>query len=158
MQLRDLALKATYRKQGYYIFSTEPLGPKALEGDPVLSALQKHFDAPSAFFRFPPNTLTNWHRDARRSCAVNILLAGTGHTLFHKELTAESPLLDIEELEYEPGRMYLLDTKREHAVLNLEGERYIFTMSLRFDSVYQEASAFPEVLSWCREHNLINPE
>jgi hypothetical protein len=107
------------------------LPPKAIiDKDPLLKYL--HDDGWKAvLYRFIPNTFSEFHIDNKtnRPCALNIALAVTeSHTLFKVN---QVKLIEhsIAVLNYKPNTAYLLNTLKDHAVVNLNQDRYVLTFT-----------------------------
>jgi hypothetical protein len=83
----------------------------------------------------PDHWVYHWHRDQNRQACINLLISSNhhSHTLFGRSVSDTS--MHCLELRYEPGRFYLFNNQVPHSVINLDVNRYLF--SLEF------AEAFP---------------
>jgi len=100
--------------------------------------------------KMQPTFFHKWHTDATRNAAVNVqLISGHSHTVFnddpadkfgHKE--------NIKELIYEPNGIYLFNTQKQHAIMNLGCERLVLSCTFETDDSYETIKRF------CLENNL----
>jgi len=77
-------------------------------------------------------TMYNWHRDSKRMCGVNMMIWHSGsNCLFADTAPIEGGTFRVYELKYDEGYYYAFNTQVDHCVINLHGDRYMFT--LEFD-------------------------
>jgi hypothetical protein len=104
--------------------------------DPVVDKIMKEFGVKSNIFRTPANYWYKWHVDADRTAALNIeIWSGHSHTVYGED-AEHSNKKNIEELVYEPGGMYLLNTQSTHSVLNLGETRYVLGLGFKLPHTY----------------------
>lgn len=105
-----------------------------LEGDPLIVSLVEHFQCKAhrrlSLFRFLPWTCHSWHVDLQRYAAINMLLEGwDSATLFGTRATGVN-LTNLQLLEYEPDRYYLLNSKCTHTIINYSRPRFLLSIGI----------------------------
>jgi len=97
--------------------------------------------------KFPAKKFVSWHIDLTRNVGFNIsIFNSNSHTIFAEDYSTQEQIgqnTSIRELQYTPGKIYLFNANRYHAVMNLdEGPRYIIIIfiskqsNLNYESVY----------------------
>ena len=124
------------------------LVPDSMIADNHLMELIKKFHAVPVIFRVPPWQFYRFHTDARRSCAINLLLEGDDSNTFYGTETADEEVLDIVELKYDLDCYYLLNTHLKHAVINKNNTRYMFSMG------FPDTLSYQDIKTYCLENNL----
>lgn len=81
-------------------------------------------------FRFYPNVCYQWHNDAMREGAINMLLTGFDSFCMFGKYSAGRRFIDIKKLAHEPNTYYLLNVKNFHTVFNFNELRYIISISI----------------------------
>lgn len=149
-QLRELAQKSTFVDGVYFTYSKSGDLEELVSLDPTLTAIRARFSTQPYLSIIHPHTWFFWHVDPSfRACAINLLLQGVGHSLFWgKQKQASS--IGVVELKYEPDAMYVYNTQTKHAVLNLEEERIIFSLSIYGN----QGDKYEDVVNWCKEQGL----
>lgn len=102
-----------------------------ISNDSVLSYLIQNFEVYAVIFKMNPYEFHRFHVDARRKCAVNMLLSGfDSHCYFGENNNEFTLFTKIEELIYESDTFYLFNTLALHTVLNLSETRYLFSLGI----------------------------
>lgn len=115
-----------------YDWSVLEIDKKILLEDTFLKQLSQKIDFAGHVFKMLPNKFYDWHRDAERKTAINILLNTDSHSYLLFTPMRNSDICDFIELKYKPDTFYVINTKMEHMVVNFEQTRYI--LSISFDS------------------------
>lgn len=124
------------------------LVPLNLLGCKTIQQLTNKFKATPVIFRMQPWQFYRFHTDAARSCAINMLLEGTDSNTYYGSETDDEEVLNIQELNYEIDRYYLLNTHEKHCVINRDNVRYMFSLGFPTDVNYAV------VRDYCQEHGL----
>jgi len=115
-----------------YSFDILVLPEMLIRSDPVMAALYNEFDIKSTspvFLKMGSNLHYKFHKDTVRTCAINMLMTGwDSHSFWGRPYETGEDLHHIKELKYKPRHYYLIDTKTEHAVLNFNEPRVVFTL------------------------------
>ena len=84
--------------------------------------------AEMGILRMPDHWVYHWHRDQNRQACINMLLSSDhhSHTLFGQAINSTN--MHCLELAYEPGRYYLFNNQIPHTVINLDVDRYLFSL------------------------------
>jgi hypothetical protein len=120
----------------HFGFLATPLSRDWITSEPALRAVQQICPiAQLGILQMPDHWVYHWHRDQNRQACINLLISSNhhSHTLFGRSVSDTS--MHCLELRYEPGRFYLFNNQVPHSVINLDVNRYLF--SLEF------AEAFP---------------
>ena len=138
-----------------------------IDADPVLRKLKDLEWSSFRIFKNYTNSWYMWHNDrANRPAAINMVL-GTpnAHTLFKGNLLWTNQF-EILEADYQLNTYMLFNTSKQHSVLNLSGERYIFSVSVPkryvvdvdqekgIPSTKTSSDAYNEILKDFKEQNL----
>jgi hypothetical protein len=120
-----------------------------LDGDPKMAALVDRFDCKAerklSIFRFLPHTCHAWHTDLQRYAAINMLLDGWDSlTMFGVRKDAIN-YVAVDRLLYESDRYYLLNSKRQHTVINFANTRYLLSIGI------PERYSFMDVVNYINE-------
>lgn len=130
-----------------YVFSKE-VPASLVERDSVLAKLVDDLRIPLVrMFWTPAFSWYRWHTDMVRSSSINSLLVGDGHALFAKGKVIPD-IVSVEELVYEPRKMYLFDTQKPHSVTTLGRDRIILTLSLPQGVSYAKAHEQCAMKGW----------
>lgn len=116
--------------------------------DTQIVRLIEHFDCKAqrklSIFRFKPFTCHAWHTDLQRYAAINMLLEGpSGITLFGERAKGVN-LENVEELLYWPNRYYVLNSKKQHTVINLANTRYLVSIGIPEEFTFQDVLDYIE--------------
>lgn len=109
-----------------------PLSREWIAKEPALQAVEHICPiAKLGILKMPDHWVYHWHRDQNRQACINLLISTNhhSHTLFGQSVTNTS--MHCLELQYEPKRFYLFNNQMPHTVINLDVDRYLF--SLEFD-------------------------
>jgi hypothetical protein len=120
----------------HFGFLATPLSRDWITSEPALRAVQQICPITQlGILQMPDHWVYHWHRDQNRQACINLLISSNhhSHTLFGRSVSDTS--MHCLELRYEPGRFYLFNNQVPHSVINLDVNRYLF--SLEF------AEAFP---------------
>lgn len=124
--------------------------PKNLfDNDPVCAKIFANFDCRPMVFKMQANTFYKLHVDHERGAAINLFLSGKDSTTFFGDATADAEIVDVEFVHYEQDYFYLLNTQKEHAVLNGNNDRYMLSMG--FFNHYP----FQQVLDFCIANQMV---
>lgn len=150
-----------YNKKNTFLRHSIPT--KYFAGEPIYD-LMKEFNLSAKIFMMEPGTVYNWHRDAWRNIAFNLLLTDDPSylTIFAHEHPADEDLAvskfmytPITKLIYEPRTFHLLNSQMPHlAVQYGKVNRYLLTIAnygaTPVDSFYDKPADFSEY------NNLVN--
>ena len=114
--------------------------------------LSKEFKLDKPFFlELPSNFSFTWHKDATRSVSIIIPLEEChSHTLFAVEGNG-STSTPIVECKYSIGRVYALNTKISHCVINLS-DTPRSVVSIGVGNQYR----YTQIQEFCLDNNLID--
>ena len=94
-----------------------------------------------------PHSYYDWHTDIGRECSINWVLKTNpkAMTLYRDHIPApegnNSFMYDIEEIDYTLYKPTLLDTTKEHCIINSSNdERIIFSLSI--NAPFEQAKEF----------------
>lgn len=123
-----------------------------LNQDPVIKQILDNtpHNMGGMIFHMNPWTSYEWHCDGIRGCAINMLIKGQGHTYFGSKINKY--LHRIDELVYEPNKMYLFNTTIEHTIFNKSEERWI--LSIGFDKT-EESLNYQDLHTLCKNLGLV---
>jgi hypothetical protein len=114
--------------------------------DTDLSSLKTALNGNAIALKMMPNTFYRFHIDARRYCALNLLLTGFDSNCYFGDQTDDEEVIEnVTELRYDLDRYYLLNTRKKHAVRNGNAVRYMLSIGFN-DHDYET------VKKWCQEH------
>lgn len=122
--------------------------PSNILQNTVLNDLILKFSAEPTIFKMEPNTLYTWHTDATRSCAINMLLDGNDSLSLFGELTGGHHLWKFFEVPHGNNRFFLVNTLKNHAVLNRSCTRYMLSVG------FYLPNTFESMREKCQELNL----
>lgn len=97
--------------------------------EPTLQAVQQISPIGKlGILKIPDHWVYHWHRDQNRQACINLLISSDhhSHTLFGQSVSDTS--MHCLELRYEPGRFYLFNNQVPHTVINLDVNRYLFSL------------------------------
>lgn len=84
-----------------------------------------------SIFRFFGNECYNWHIDAIRSSALNMVIAGFDSMCIFGTIDVNRRFSNIRRLQHEPNQYYLMDVKQMHTVYNFGNDtRYILSLGM----------------------------
>ncbi len=110
--------------------------------DPVIHKLVDEFGVNPYIFKTPAHYWYKWHLDAGRTVALNTeIYSEHSHTIFGTDADYDNKK-DIEELIYDKNGMYLLNTQRQHSILNLGNTRFIFGLGFRLPVTYDNLKEY----------------
>jgi hypothetical protein len=81
-------------------------------------------------FRLPPKICYSWHRDAKRQASINMLIKGFNSICVFGTESIEKKYINLEKIEHEKDRYYLMNVKESHSVFNFDQERYVVSISI----------------------------
>lgn len=117
-------------------------------GDPKIVELIEHFDCKAqrklSVFRFKPHTCHAWHVDLQRFAAINMLLDGPDSITLFGQRALGINLSNIEKLYYWPNRYYLLNSKKQHTVINFANTRYLVSIGIPEEFSFADVQAYIE--------------
>jgi len=151
-----IALDGEYKE--YYGFNVLIVPEQLIDNDKQLAALRKRYPFSAGITKMEPNTVYNWHKDTNRSGTINMMLWNEeSHCLFTQDAGAR--VSQVEELIYEPATYYIFNTQTSHMVVNLDGDRYMFTLEFVDNVTYENLVDFfelgnvkaEEFDNWCKE-------
>ena len=100
-------------------------------------------------------TFYRLHTDEVRAAALNVLLKGNNSiSFFAEELPDEEDrpfeheVFQVDPVDYQHNKMILFNTQKLHGVLNMDEDRYIFSLGFNFPLDYDTIKEF------CLENNL----
>ena len=136
-----------------YDFKLIKMSMTYVENNETLSAIYDKFKFSTYIFKLPANYNYNWHIDSDRGLSINMPLNNhiNSHTCFLTDDSLGSSN-KFHRLDWDPGYFYLFNTQRMHSVLNLNEDRYFFSMT--FDQTKNDLS-YEMVLNYCKEKELI---
>lgn len=102
--------------------------PQSLFRDSRIFEIIKEFNGEPIVFKMDPYTFYNWHNDAVRSCAINMLLDGSDSLSLFGNLEGEHHLWKFQEVPHEIDQYFLVNTLENHAVLNRSQTRYMLSI------------------------------
>jgi hypothetical protein len=104
-------------------------------------------------FKVPPNYFLSWHRDASRTCSINIPLdvksTLSSMTMFSPDIVNESSYsmnTHFIKVPYQVGKMYLLDVVRYHSVVNYS-DQYRFSVVIIWNGYGDSYKKIMDLLS-----------
>ena len=116
--------------------------------DTDLLSLKTALNGNVVVLKMVPRTFYRFHTDTSRYCAVNLLLTGFDSNCYFGDQTADEEVIEnVTELQYDPDRYYLLNTRKKHAVRNGNEIRYMLSMGFN-DHKYEI------VKKWCEDHKV----
>jgi hypothetical protein len=116
--------------------------------DTNLLSLKTALNGNVVVLKMVPRTFYRFHTDTSRYCAVNLLLTGFDSNCYFGDQTADEEVIEnVTELQYDPDRYYLLNTRKKHAVRNGNEIRYMLSMGFN-DHKYEI------VKKWCEDHKV----
>ena len=130
-----------------------PLSRDWITSEPTLQAVQQICPiAQLGILKMPEYWVYHWHRDQDRQACINLLISSDhhSHTLFGRSVTNTS--MHCLELRYELGRFYLFNNQVPHTVINLDVNRYLFSLE------FAEPLSYAELKQRFAEAGLLEPE
>jgi hypothetical protein len=142
---RTEALHATYE------LSYKPnqlKAPSSFNSNPFIKMLQNKFGkCGGVYIKNAPWSYYDWHTDIGRQCSINWVIKTNARasTLYRTKIEApdgqRSIMYDITEVNYTQFKPTILDTTKEHCVINPSDEdRIIFSLSI--DAPFQEVKEY----------------
>ena len=129
-----------WREVGYG-FSVLKIPAHVIKDD-VFNEIIATFNITPVVLRTPAKFWYKWHIDTDRAAAINVeLYSENSHTVYGVPTDIENRI-DIEELIYEEGAAYLLNTQSSHSILNLGPERYVMSLGFRSPNTYESIREF----------------
>ena len=125
--------------------------PTSFVESDLYKEISKKYRCGARYFLNPPHTLYDWHVDNRRSCAINWVIKTNDKctTLYREPIPEAIPvvnkrilLYNLTELMYDGHKPTLLNTKKEHCVINnSDNDRIILSVTI-FDTTYEDAQLY----------------
>jgi len=134
-------------------FTTFKIDTKNLIQDPVIKKIHENFEIGFAgIFILQSNTGCDFHIDEPevRKVTINMLISsGNSHSVF-KTKKDSSYTYEFKELVFDEKTFYLYNVSREHAVINFDKTRYMFSVKFKDENL-----TYDTLFKWCQEHNLL---
>lgn len=143
------------RKKFIYLpeFKVFKINENYFTQEPVIKKIHEKFEIGLAgIFILEKNTGCDFHVDESevRNVAINMLISsGVSHSVF-KTKQDGSYTYEFQELIFEPKNFYLYNVSKEHAVMNFDKTRYMFSIKFKNSSL-----SYNELFKWCEENNLL---
>jgi hypothetical protein len=126
--------------------------PSSFNNSRIVATLQAKFGkCGGVFIKNDPWSLYDWHTDIGRQCSLNWVLKANSRAVTLYRTLIEAPeghrsiTYNITEVDYTIGKPTLMDTTKEHCVINAtDEERIIFSLSL--DAPFNEVKEFLSVV------------
>lgn len=136
-----------------YSFNVIRVQESHIKDNPTLSVIHDRFKIIPFIFKLPANTCYNWHTDATRPASINLPLNNHANstTCFINENTVNE-VNTVTKLEYDPGYFYLFNNQVHHSVLNLNEDRYFFSLTFELDKTQV---SYNNILNFCIEQDLL---
>lgn len=136
-----------------YSFNVIRVQESHIKDHPALSVINDKFKLIPFIFKLPANTCYNWHIDAFRPASINLPLNNHSNstTCFINE-TRVNEVNNVTKLEYDPGYFYLFNTQIHHQVLNLNEDRYFFSLTFELPKTQL---TYKDILNFCIEQDLL---
>lgn len=130
-ELREIA-RASGPWVPYYNFLARPVSYDILFKDPFFQWLGARYNFMGGIIKMEPYQQYDWHVDTRRGVGINMLL---GHTKSYVLFTERPTDLvkNIRPHKYQENIYYVFNTQVPHSVVNLSGQRYLFTIEFEKD-------------------------
>ena len=121
---------ATWNRPGWATFLQNPVPKFIYEKDPLICTLCEQGWKDPVLLKSEPESMYVFHRDrGNRPVSLNLLLGeSNSDTLFMGNMIFRNQY-ELIKLNYKPGRYYLLNTARQHAVMNYGIDRYVMSLS-----------------------------
>lgn len=113
----------------HFGFMATPLSRDWIAREPTLQAIEHLCPiARLGILQMSDHWVYHWHRDQNRQACINLLISSNhhSHTLFGQSVSDTS--MHCLELQYEPGCFYLFNNQVPHSVINLDVNRYLFSL------------------------------
>jgi hypothetical protein len=123
----------------HFGFLATPLSRDWIAREPALQAVEQLCPiAQLGILQMPDHWVYHWHQDQNRQACINLLISRDhhSHTLFGNSVSDTS--MHCLELEYEPGRFYLFNNQVPHSVINLDVNRFLFSLEFAEPVPYAE--------------------
>lgn len=140
--VKDVVAKSTENDWQLIREMTLILLPKEMfETEPKLMSIIEQFGSHKrlAVYKTGANTSYTWHRDSARLACLNILLDGYDSMCLFAQPPKQGMMHDLQKLDYQPNRVYLLNVSQLHSVINFSTERHLLSIGVppptRFDDV-----------------------
>lgn len=133
-------------------FMGTPIDRDIYLSDEFLSDLDKNFPIKVVgFLEMTPWTVYKWHKDIYRSASINLLLTAhdESYCLFTSE-GDEALQIDVSELKYKEKTFYLFNTQERHMVLNLDKNRYLFSVEFEGTPPYAALVKWADSRGWTK--------
>lgn len=122
--------------------------------EPLLRHINNRFQIAVGFIiKTLPYDFYNWHTDTNRAAAINLKLSteSQSHTLFSVDI--DECHESVVELNYEFKNFYLFNTQHKHSVLNLNRDRYLFSIEFKQS---KDQITYKEIYDWCALEGLFD--
>lgn len=144
-----------YNKKNTFLRHSLPI--EYFNGEPIYD-LMKEYNLNAKVFMMEPGTVYNWHRDAWRNVAFNLLLTDDPNylTIFAHEHPINEDLTvtkfmytPMTQIIYEPRTFHLLNSQKPHLAIQYgKINRYLLTIAnyskIPVDSFYARPANFSE--------------
>lgn len=136
---RKLVTLETALWQPHFGFLATPLSLDWIAREPTLHAIEQISPISQlGILKMLEHSVYHWHRDLNRQACINLLISSDhhSHTLFGQSVSDTS--MHCLELQYEPGCFYLFNNQVPHSVINLDVNRYLFSLEFADPLSYSE--------------------
>ena len=142
----------------HFGFQAMALSHDWIDREPALAAINRvSAIAELGILKMPDHWVYHWHRDQNRQACVNMLLSQNhhSHTLFGQSINSTN--MHCLELAYEPGRFYLFNNQMPHTVINLDIDRYLFSLEFAeatpYDALREQFAASGLIETFNQKHD-----
>ena len=116
----------------YYNFLAKPVPNDVLDKDHMFVWLRQRYNLIAGIVKMDPYQNYDWHVDSRRGVSINMLIKNTNSIVFFTE-DLEAVVKNIIPMQYNVNSYHLFNTQVPHCIVNMEGERYLFTVEFELD-------------------------
>jgi hypothetical protein len=96
--------------------------------------LMYQFEYSVNIFMLKPWTHYKLHTDRHRPCSINLLINDYADSISYFQVSEfHKAQCSVLELQYEPNYYYLFNSQIPHAMINKAEERYLLSISLKYD-------------------------
>lgn len=131
--------------QEHFGFDCVEIDRRWIDREPALKAVHSlHQIRQLGLLRVQAKSMYDWHVDGYRHSCLNMLISENHNsiTLFGRQRNYVNK--DITQLQYEPDTYYLFNNQMEHCIINLDGDRYLFSLYFEEEIPYYQLKALLE--------------
>jgi hypothetical protein len=129
-------------------FKVLPIPIFVYSSNSMLSDIRQKFNGYASLMKLEPMQFYHWHVDDYRSAAINSLITGFDSFSLISKIKHQE-YMDVDEILYQQGDIYLMNTQNSHSVYNRSECRIMF--SLGFDSPV----TYDDIVNYCLEKKYI---